>query len=1433
MPTKTDRILSYLPSTFRALPKPTALYSVVDAFGNELLHAENSLAALMLAHWVDHADKGAEQIDDLARLAALYGLAPQPEETVEEFREHLKRYVRTFLDGTVTVQGILRVTAEALGLHIADAYHLMDTWWTRENEPLISVDPRADDAAQLLFGSDSISVQGQDAQAAQLIGKVDLSTGFALNGSITLRLKLDANAPVDIDLTGLTTLEHVVQAINANVIGVASSRDGRLMLTSPTVGIASLLDVQECPNDAAPSLLGLRPYRYNGTVASHAQITGQADLSGGVDLSAVRYVRLLIDGQYLAEVDCAANASDATNVQLEQIKQAINDALTLTLATHDGKHLILTSPTTGFNSSIAFQPAAAQDARVQLFGAIDTFYAGRDARAAEVVSINDLSGGVDLSTRAKLRIKVDNHPAITMVCAGNEASHTLLSELTVLLNAHLGVGIATHDGRFLRLRSPSAGAASTIAFESLPADEDATELLFGISARVFSGAEASSAHLIGTPDLHAGVDLAAVHYLQLAIDNAEPLTINVRGKAVNSSEVKLSELVKAINLAVKKPVASDDTQHLILSSPTTGKTSRIDIKPLTVTHYRRFVTRAFITDDAAPTVFGFFAKTVHGTAATTAHVIGTPDLSRGIDLRKARFLRLAVDDGAAIDIDCAGTRPRATLLNEVVSIINAKLGKPIASHDDKHLLLTAGNRIHFEAPRSADAMTVLGITPSVFRGSDASRVTFIGVTELSGGINLPANATVKLRIDNDEFEIALTAAAPIHQTLQAIVIAINFTFNKTVAQHDGKHLILVSPSKGSDSRIELLVSSGTDSTQAVFGIPAPRHYRGQAAEPATVMSHDLPPTIDLSVAHILRIAVNGSDPIVIDCTNSIDEPKQATLAMIAPVIQQALNTTNLPITAKAEANKLILTTTTAGATSRIDVLAYTESDARQVLFGDIADLTTSDPSAPATLIGEVDLLTPVNLAESAVLRLSVDGARPVDINIAGIAPAATFLGEIITKINAVIPNLATATDNDHLCLTSPTTGENSRLAILPLRAIELIEYPPTPAQDPLQEQAARLVRHGDHWSVENDGAADTDLKIILTAPHGVFGAGFVNHTSGVRIRLMMVVHPNERVELWREAAGTIHANLITPDGTSHNIANTHILVEKLAGHKNCTSGGEHNKAAALILPQGRSEWAYLDCHGTRFNQDYFNAARFTGKSCTERGVFNVSRFSCPPPSKQTSVFTSTAAQANPPVEVRFYWQHYQTGAFTINLPADLPERFGARFNQARFAKDKDTPETFSNVVTEPITDADFLVTRIKHSTLVTATQVDRVPLGFVVATLPFRKPRRLTGGSNTSFAYLYLAEKDVAGFIEIKTLKQGAFGNAIAVTARKSAPARFDVTIRYQAARFENARQAVLGGTELPALTDDLLKPSPVGVLQAKAGGIKAKVTRDRAAPND
>jgi len=196
MPTKTDRILSYLPHTFQSAPRAKVLYPVVDAFGNELLLGENSLAEIMLSHWVDFADKNAERINDLEKLAALYALAPRRDEdgldleTVEEFREHLKRYVRTFLEGTVTVQGILRITAEALALRIAHETEELDRWWTRLRDEVVNVEASLDDATALL-NFDRTFAAGASERAAKVTGTVDLSGGIELTGPSVLRFKVD------------------------------------------------------------------------------------------------------------------------------------------------------------------------------------------------------------------------------------------------------------------------------------------------------------------------------------------------------------------------------------------------------------------------------------------------------------------------------------------------------------------------------------------------------------------------------------------------------------------------------------------------------------------------------------------------------------------------------------------------------------------------------------------------------------------------------------------------------------------------------------------------------------------------------------------------------------------------------------------------------------------------------------------------------------------------------------------------------------------------------------------------------------------------------------------------------------------------------------------------------------------------------------------
>ena len=415
MPNKTDRIFSYLPTTFQKRPQGPTLHAIIDAFGRELQDGENSLAAVMQSHWVDYADRLATEINDLARLGALYGLAPQEDEGVEEFREHLKRYVRTFLEGTVTVQGILRITAEALGLHIADDYEEMDTWWTRDDDAIIVAEAGGNDAAETVLGIRAGSDRGRSASAAHVPGLVDLSDKINCHENNILRLEVDGAGPFEINIAAgvedptAVSGDHIAATINEEVGQKIAHFDGRfLSLTSLQRGPSSVIEVQDVLGDAADGVLGLPARAYYGRGEEAAIVLGTVDLSGVLDLSESRYLRVLIDGENLAEIDCSG--PDESHTLLDQVVEAINTALGLEVVAHDGRFLSLSSPTTGLGSSIVFQQAAAQQALMRLFGPIVKTHVGRGERAAQVVGGRDLSGGVDLSEIAFIQLRGGRHP---------------------------------------------------------------------------------------------------------------------------------------------------------------------------------------------------------------------------------------------------------------------------------------------------------------------------------------------------------------------------------------------------------------------------------------------------------------------------------------------------------------------------------------------------------------------------------------------------------------------------------------------------------------------------------------------------------------------------------------------------------------------------------------------------------------------------------------------------------------------------------------------------------------------------------------------------------------------------------------------------------------------------------------------------------------
>jgi hypothetical protein len=1152
MPTKTDRILSYLPLTFQTSPRPAVLYPVADAFGNELLLGENSLAAIMLAHWVDFADKNEPQINDLAKIAALYGLVPWTDisgdtlESVEEFREHLKRYIRTFLEGTVTVQGILRISAEALGLRIADSPDQLDRWWARHNDAVVTTEALGNDANALL-NFEASSASGSPTLPAQIIGSVALNQPIDLQGTNILRLKVDGSLE-EIDLTdglppGTTlSLEQLVDIINKPPRpAVASRKDRFLKLASPKIGASSKLEVVSGLNDAAPRLLGLAPRSYHGAGATGAQFKGTADLSNKIDLSNERYLRIQIDGTRQEEIDCAG--PDPSQTTLAQVRDKINNSFPgLNVASDDGKHLILTSPVKGFGSSISVQAPAAQNACEKTLGVPTVFAAGKDAQPARADSTRDLRGRVDLSTRSKIRLGIDGAEPITIDCAGVEPNRTERVEIVAAINAAAGATVGVITERSISIVSPTTGPASEILFAE-PADDDATFDLFGISPQSFRGSAATVARLTALPSLtNGGLDVRANNFLLLAVDGGTAVEVDLSQASEDISELSSLSLDKAaeyINNSFDGAlVASTDGEKLFLASARSGGASKLQVFPREAIRQRRFVTRAIVTDEAAQEVFGFVTGEAGATAAVSARLTGAPDLSQSVDLTDARLLRLRVDDFAAIELDAAGARPRATTLAETIGKINAAvkangLSDDVATTDGKHLVLIspsagAGSRLIIEPPLAA-LDKLLGLEPGAVNGSDATSVKFTGTVELTGGIDLPAGAAIKLAVDEGAaVEIVLGEAAPVHRLPTQIVNAINTALQSSIARTDGRRIELRSPKKGVDSKIRFEIPVGPDVTKEVFGISAPREYHGAAATPARVVGmRDLSGTTDLSIQRFLSIVIDGAAR-TLDCATKAAKPEAATLAEIVESIGPDL------ASASADGTHLILTSSSTGPNVRIEVKTFAAGDAGKALFGNGPLNASGTPAAPALITGKTSLLTPVNLSRRQLLRIAVDGGRPIDIDVAGTVAAKTASDEIIERINAVFPNLAALTADGQLQLSSTTTGPESGVSLQALRFLEVAEYPPRTSKFSFTK------KHNGFWTVVNDGVADSYAEIRISAPHGAVGPGIVNTRLGWSVHLFVVLERGETVRLFRDERLHLRAEVIGTHGQVRPIAGSKI-----------------------------------------------------------------------------------------------------------------------------------------------------------------------------------------------------------------------------------------------------------------------------------------------------
>ena len=1468
---KADRILANLPPTFRLRGDPSALRALADAYGGELQSAENALVAVMRAHWVDFADAGDPGVLDLARIGALYGLAPRPDESVEEFREHLKRFVRAQLDSTVTVEGILRTVAATLGLHTEEP---LDTWWERSEELVVTEVPRGVDAASRVLGLPAVLAAGADARPGVLVGLVDLRDGVDLSDRSTLWVSFDGGGLVAVDLTteaddpAAVTPDQIVAALVARLgsAGTARVDDGRLVLESSTAGPESVAGVGDGPGDVADLVLGLAPRTYTGSAATRASITGTADLSAALDLRTGRYLRVLVD-DVVAEVDCAAGAADPAAVDVAGVTAAINAAFAAagstgasgsTVASDDGRFLTLTSPTTGAAGSVVVLDPAAQPATALLLGDAPRAAAGRDARPARLVSDRAIGLGVDLSEGSSLRLAVDSEAPVTIDVAGSDPTATQPAEIVAAVNEGLGAQAASHDGDRLTLVSPTSGTGGAIVVGEVPGDA-ALDLL-GLRPRSARGEPQRTASITGAADLPAHVDLSSRYLLSVRVDGEPAREVDLRTHAADPSAATVGEIEQALDAALGSSVATHDGAHLILVSPTPGAGGLLEVAPLRTTVSRRFVTRAPVTDDAATALLGFTSRSATGAPATSARLAGTRDLSGGADLTTADRVRVVVGDRAPVEVSCAGPRARATTIDEVVTALGAVPGLEVTS-DGRRVTLhdpTAGaaSRIRVEAPREADARdVVLGRPPVLVRGTAATGVSLVGTVDLSDGVELAADAALRLAVDGGPAtDVVLgdgTATATV--SLSRIAALVNTALlasglGSPVAAHDGSHLVLTSPTVGAASALVVEPpSTGTDATADVLGITH-RSYAGSGATTARVVGTiDLTGATDLRVAHLLRLAVDGGPPVTVDLTAAV--PAASRDAVDAATITAAVRSATTADAATAPIPGgvgLALSSPSSGPSSRVEILVATAPDAAPAILGTADVEVTGQDAAPAVVEGEVDLLAGVDLADRSVLRLSVDGGPPVDVDCAGVTPATTLLGEVVAALDRALPGVAQASPEQRLRLVSPAPGETSRVDVLALRHLEVVEYPPTTAT------ADGAVAHGSVLTLTSSGSADVRARVEIDATHGVAGPRLSDPAAGWSVRITAAVGAGARITLLPLSDGGVQVD-VEERGERHTLPPGSVHVEPAPAAVPPGGGrpARHGRAAALTVRRGRNRWSWTECDAARFDAAVFDTDRFAGGPCTEKAVFDVSRFAAPlgddsPDAPVPAVFAASAT-VEPTGRVHVTWDAHTAGAFEVNLPGDLDRRFGEPFDVARFGSVG--PERFEGVVTDPATDTDFIGSRLAASSLVEAAPAPTVPIGWRPVPLPFRTPVHLTLGRDEvgggvgaepgappapaadgdldGFARLYLSAPGLApGFLVVHAAERGAWGNDISVSVRLVGPELYDVEVHHPGTRFENARSTVLG-PPAPTLAQDLLMPSPVGVGTAKAAGIRATVTRD------
>jgi hypothetical protein len=107
---RTLEILKYFPNFYLATDEGKLLYHVVDSITSRIQGIENDMFGVLKSHWI----KAVEEIDDLEKIAVLYGIEREDYEDINQFRTKVEDTIRLYLAGPGTIPAIVEFIAIAL-----------------------------------------------------------------------------------------------------------------------------------------------------------------------------------------------------------------------------------------------------------------------------------------------------------------------------------------------------------------------------------------------------------------------------------------------------------------------------------------------------------------------------------------------------------------------------------------------------------------------------------------------------------------------------------------------------------------------------------------------------------------------------------------------------------------------------------------------------------------------------------------------------------------------------------------------------------------------------------------------------------------------------------------------------------------------------------------------------------------------------------------------------------------------------------------------------------------------------------------------------------------------------------------------------------------------------------------------------------------------